>query len=450
MPTESIFENASDSSIGIVGAGYVGLVTGACFSTLGTKVSILEIDNSKIKELEAGRIPIFEPGLEEIVRDSREKGHLVFFSSAQELCQKSRPEIIFIAVGTPERPDGSCNTDYVIQAAQDIAKYITRDTVLVIKSTVPVGTASRVKAMLKELPLSFKISVVNNPEFLKEGEAVADFMKPERVVIGGTDNWAVDKVKALYDSFLHNGHPLFVTDHETAELSKLSANLVLASRISIINQISQLSSVVGADIRQVEKILLSDSRIGSRYLFSGLGYGGSCFPKDVKNFIHLCREKGVDSRMAETVDAFNEDQKIFFVEDILKNFKPGQDTIAILGLGFKPNTDDIREGPALSLTRALTKKGFHLKGYDPKASRFFSEWLNAEKISGFEVTASLEDCLRGASAMVLVTEWQEFQRLGQGGLKRLFKGRKVYDGKNIYSPSVIKSYGFEYKGVGRS
>jgi UDPglucose 6-dehydrogenase len=440
----------TESTIGVVGAGYVGLVTGACFSALGMRVSIVEINPARISELEAGRIPIYEPGLEEIVKGSRQKGDLKFFSSASKLCQDSKPEIVFIAVGTPERPDGSCNTDYVMQAAKDIATNAVRDTVLVIKSTVPVGTAAKVKSLIKELNPKNKISVVNNPEFLKEGEAVADFMKPERIVVGGTDAWAIEKVRALYNTFLNNGHALFVTDHETAELSKLSANLVLASRVSIINQIAQLSTAVGADIKKVESILRSDTRIGGRYLFAGLGYGGSCFPKDVKNFINLCRSLGVNASMAETIDNFNNFQKDFFVADIRSHFKPGLDALSLVGLGFKPNTDDIREAPALTLAKSLSEAGYLIKAYDPKAAKSFAEWAKAEKLKGIEMTSSLADCLRGTSAMIVTTEWKEFQDLGHGSLKSLFAGRKVYDGKNIYTPSLIKGMGYLYQGVGRS
>ena len=356
-------------------------------------------------------------------------------------------------MGTPENADGSCNLNYVFQAARDVVTAARNDVVLVIKSTVPVGTAERVKALVKELNPKMRVAVVNNPEFLKEGAAVSDFMRPERVVLGGTEAWAMDRVKALYEPLLHNGRPLFVTGHETAELGKLSANLMLASRVSVINQIARVASAFGADIRQVESILRSDSRIGSKYLYAGLGYGGSCFPKDIRDFIHICKERGVDSSLAEAIDNFNDTQKLLFVADIAKRFPDASKTkVALLGVAFKPETDDIRESPALAITSELTRLGYSVKAYDPKALEQYKGFLatlpksQADKVSLFE---SAEDALAGTDAMILATEWQEFQRLGFGPLRKLFSGKVVYDGKNIYKPSQIREWGFDYVGVGR-
>lgn len=434
--------------IAVVGAGYVGLVAGACFSSFGYEVGVIEINAKKLAKLKDGKMPIYEPGLAEIVAGSTSLGNLSFFSTTSECLSTVNPEIVILAVGTPANADGSCNLEYVFQAVKDVVAAVKQDTVMVIKSTVPVGTARKVKELVASLNPKFKVAVINNPEFLKEGSAINDFMRPERVVLGGLEPWAVDKVRALYNPLLHNGRPLFVTDHETAELAKLSANLMLASRVSLINQISRLSSSFGADVRQIESILRSDSRIGNKYLYSGLGYGGSCFPKDVKDFIHLCEERGVDAQVAIAIDKFNDSQKLFFVEDICKNFKAGT-TIALLGVAFKPETDDIRESPALALTSALTKRGFKIKAHDPKALKEYAQWLSDEKISGVEIVDSANAALAGSDLLILHTEWQEYQRLGMGMLPSMFKGKKVYDGKNVFRKEQIAAWGFEYMGVGR-
>ena len=434
----------------VIGAGYVGLVSGACFASFGFQVSMVEVNPAKLASLRKGVVPIFEPGLEGLLEDALSAKTLGLYASSKELFAERSPEVVFIAVGTPENPDGSCNLDYVFQAVRDVVQATTKDVVLVLKSTVPVGTAEKVKAVVRDLAPKHRVGVVNNPEFLKEGSAVADFMRPERVVLGGVEGWALDRVKALYHSLLHNGSPLFVTDHETAELGKLAANLMLASRISLINQVSRLAHAYGADVRLVESILRSDSRIGSKYLYAGLGYGGSCFPKDVKDFIHLCEEKGVDASMARAVDDFNDSQKLFFVDDICKTFPDAANTtIALLGVAFKPETDDIRESPALVLTEELRRRGYKIRAYDPKASDNYRQWLSERKIQGVECVASAKLALEGADAAIMVTEWQEFQRLALGSLGRLFKGRKLYDGKNVFKPAQVRAMGFAYMGVGR-
>jgi UDPglucose 6-dehydrogenase len=445
-------ESTNIEQMAVIGAGYVGLVAGACFASFGFDVSLVEVNAAKLASLEKGEIPIYEPGLEEIVEGARVNKFLHFYSSTQKLFATKQPDVVFIAVGTPEKPDGSCDLSYVEQAVRDVAAHANRDVVLVLKSTVPVGTARHLKELIKQLQPKFRLAIVNNPEFLKEGSAVSDFMRPERVVIGGTDSWALDRVKALYGSLLHNGRPLFVTDHETAELGKLAANLMLASRISLINQVSRLAASYGADIRHVESILRSDSRIGGKYLFAGLGYGGSCFPKDVKDFIHLCKERGIDASVAEAIDSFNDDQKLFFVDFIKRDFpQPKASPIALLGVAFKPETDDIRESPALALTEALAKAGYPLRAYDPKALPQYRAWLKERGLTdAVQTCSSAAEALDGAQAFVLVSEWQEFQRLALGTLPRLFKGKKVYDGKNVFQPERVKQWGFAYMGVGRS
>lgn len=438
-------------NIAVIGAGYVGLVSGACFASFGFDVGVVEVDSAKLDSLSKGQVPIYEPGLESILEDAIEEESIHFYSSSEKLFENSSPEIVFIAVGTPDNPDGSCNLDYVFQAVRDVVAASKEDVVLVLKSTVPVGTAQKIKQLIAELKPAHRVAVVNNPEFLKEGSAVADFRRPERVVIGGTEPWALERVKSLYRSLLHNGHALFVTDHETAELGKLSANLALATRVSFINQVSRLSQAFGADVRLVESILRSDSRIGSKYLYAGLGYGGSCFPKDVKDFIHLCKEKGVDSSFAQTVDTFNDSQKLYFIDDLISNFPDAANTrIALMGVAFKPDTDDIRESPALPITRKLVEAGFQVHAYDPKALSNYQSWLSDNGIQGVECVSNVKDALNGADVALLVTEWQEFQRLSLGGLKRLFKGKKFYDGKNVFNPEQVRSWGIEYMGVGRA
>jgi UDPglucose 6-dehydrogenase len=439
-----------DNSIAVVGAGYVGLVTAACFASFGYEVYVIEKDQQKLDALKKAKIPIYEPGLSELVEEALEAKRLIFYSSAKELFSNHKPDIAFIAVGTPHNPDGSCNLDYVFQAVDDVVAFLPTESVVVLKSTVPVGTADRVTKAISDKKLSKKISVVNNPEFLKEGTAVADFLRPERVVIGGRDDWALEKIKSLYDPLLNNGRPVFVTDSSTAELSKLGANLMLASRVSMINQISRLASHFHGNIHQIEAILRSDSRIGSKYLFAGLGYGGSCFPKDVKSFIHICESNGVESSLAAAVDAFNDSQKLFFIPHLKKQFpNPSQCTLGILGIAFKPETDDIRESPALTNILELDKLGFKMKVYDPKALPNFKKWLSENSIKNVEVCDSAESALKNTQALLLFTEWQEFQRLALGGLKKIFSGKIVYDGKNILRPKLIKQWGYEYCGVGQ-
>lgn len=447
----TLINNGSlNPSIGIIGAGYVGLVAGACFSSLGFNIRVVEIDSSKLNTLRNGQTPFFEPGLDTHLKDGLQKKRLHFHSSTQEMFRSGDVSIVFIAVGTPSHADGSCNLDYVLQAAKDVVQAANNDMVLVLKSTVPVGTAKRIKEIIGTIPSKHRIAVVNNPEFLKEGAAVSDFMRPERIVIGGTEQWALDRVKALYESLVINGHPLYVTDHESAELGKLAANLLLASRVSVINQISRLATAVGADIKHIESILKSDSRIGSKYLYAGLGYGGSCFPKDVKNFIFECQKLGVESSVAEAIDNFNTTQKLIFIDHIVKSFpNPRNTCLTMLGLAFKAETDDIREAPSLSITQALCAKGYSLKVYDPQAMQTYGRWVRENNLSGVEICNNAEQALTETQALLLLTEWQEFHRFTPERLKAVFTGRTIYDGKNLYKPEALRAAGFEYVGVGR-
>lgn len=430
----------------VVGAGYVGLVAGTCFASAGYNVGIVEKSVEKLKTLKEGLCPFYEPSLSELMKEGIKAGRLKFFSTQKEAIEALKPSFVFCAVGTPESADGSANLQYVEEALQESIEACSSETYFILKSTVPVGTGKRLQELANKKN-SGKFWVVNNPEFLREGTAVSDFMRPERVVLGGTVA-AVETVAKLYSSFLLNNRPLIKTDSTSAELGKLAANLLLASRIGLVNQVARLSAATGANIREIEKILQTDSRIGSKYLYSGLGFGGSCFPKDIKSFIHLCKSLNVDSSIPEAIDSFNDEQKLFFMGDILKEFPhPEKTTISLLGLAFKPETDDVRESPALSIATALTQKGYKINAFDPKAMNNFKN--SAKELKNIQYCENLNDCLKGSQALILVTEWQEFQRLSPEKLKNLFHGTHVYDGKNVLIAKDFKNSGYRYLGVGQ-
>ncbi len=431
----------------VVGAGYVGLVAGACFGSAGFEVGIVETNPDKLRSIKDSKVPFYEPGLSELLKEGIANKRLSFYSNQKDAIESLNAQFVFCAVGTPESPDGSANLSYVEEALKNCVSNSKNHTYFIIKSTVPVGTAQKLQQMADSITPG-KVSVLNNPEFLKEGTAVSDFLRPERVVIGGSPE-AVEKVGAIYESFLLNQKPLIKIDSVSAELAKLGANLMLASRVSVVNQIARLSSATGADIRSIEKVLQSDSRIGSKYLYAGLGFGGSCFPKDIKNFIDLCKKQGVDASVAEAIDTFNDEQKLIFVNQIIKDFPKASSTrIALLGLAFKPETDDVRESPALAIVEKLSALGYHFNAYDPKAMETFK--ASVKKESNIRYCSSTEEALKDADALLLVTEWQEFQRIKAEYLITCFKGKHVYDGKNIYSPTALKEAGYIYYGVGRS
>ncbi|MEI7441307.1 MAG: UDP-glucose/GDP-mannose dehydrogenase family protein [bacterium] len=431
----------------VVGAGYVGLVAGACFASAGFTVGIVETNPDKLRSIKDSKVPFYEPGLSELLKEGIAHKRLSFYSNQKDAIESLNAQFIFCAVGTPESPDGSANLSYVEAALKDCVLNSKNHAYFIIKSTVPVGTAQKLQKMADNITPG-KVSVLNNPEFLKEGTAVSDFLRPERVVIGGSPE-AVEKVGAIYESFLLNQKPLIKIDSVSAELAKLGANLMLASRVSVVNQIARLASATGADIRSIEKVLKSDSRIGSKYLYAGLGFGGSCFPKDIKNFIDLCKKQGVDASVAEAIDTFNDEQKLIFVNQIIKDFPKASSTrIALLGLAFKPETDDVRESPALAIVEKLSALGYRFNAYDPKAMETFKSSIKKE--SNVRYCSSSEEALKDADALLLVTEWQEFQRIKAEDLKTCFKGKHIYDGKNIYSPIDFKDAGYIYYGVGRS
>lgn len=434
----------------VVGAGYVGLVAGTCFASAGYTVGIVEKNKSKLETLRQGECPFYEPSLSELMKEGIRSNRLKFFSDQQSAVKEIHPEFIFCAVGTPESPDGSANLQYVEEALNESLSIKSDEPLyFILKSTVPVGTGKRLQEIANGKKAG-KFWVVNNPEFLREGTAVNDFLRPERVVLGGEAK-AVEAVSKLYRSFLLNNRPLIKTDSTSAELGKLAANLLLASRISLVNQVARLSAATGGNIRQIEKILQSDSRIGSKYLYSGLGFGGSCFPKDIKNFIDICQKLNVNASVAEAIDSFNDEQKLFFIKFIEKDFPKAKETcVTLLGLAFKPETDDIRESPALTIAEELSAKGYKLKVYDPKALENFKSWATEQKLNNITYCGNLTDALKSSQALILVTEWQEFQRLSPQKLKGLFEGSHIYDGKNVLNAADFKAEKFNYLGIGQS
>ena len=428
--------------IAVVGTGYVGLVLGACLAENGNDVICVDKDQAKLAMLEAGKMPIFEPGLEEIVRHNHPE-RLTFTSDLASAVKAS--DIVFIAVGTPEKEDGSADLQHVLGVARDIGRAMDKYTVVVDKSTVPVGTAKLVHATIaKETKQTF--SVVSNPEFLKQGAAVEDFMKPDRVVIGHDDEKSGQIMKELYAPFTRTGAPIMTMDTASAELCKYAANSILATRISFMNEIANVCELVGADVDQVRKAIGSDKRIGTSFLFPGVGYGGSCFPKDVQALLRSSADKGYDFKILRAVEDVNDLQKGRLVEkmaDRLGNLK-GK-TIAIWGLAFKPRTDDMREAPAITIIERLLELGAHVRAFDPEASH------TARRIFGNRITITDKsyDALNGADALAVVTEWNEFREPDFKRIKQLLKSPVIFDGRNIYSGDQMRSLGFTYFSIGR-
>ena len=428
----------------VIGTGYVGLVTGACLADMGNEVFCLDVDAAKVRRLEAGEIPIYEPGLEPIVKRNRAAGRLVF--STDVAASVAHGELQLISVGTPPGEDGSADLQHVLAAARAIGRHMTGYRVVADKSTVPVGTADKVKAAiaeeLKKRGLDVPFSVVSNPEFLKEGAAVEDFMRPDRIVVGSEDERATKLLRALYAPFQRNHDRLMVMGVRSAELAKYAANAMLATRISFMNELANLAEALGGDIEEVRRAIGSDPRIGTHFLYPGAGFGGSCFPKDVKALIHTAEEAGRPLRVMAAVEAANEAQKHVLGAKIKARF--GNDLkgrrIAVWGLAFKPNTDDMREAPSLALIEDLASAGATVAAYDPVA-----------KVAHPAVTqaASARAALEGSDALAIVTEWAEFRSPDFSAVKSLLKVPAVFDGRNLYDPALMKSLGFEYYPVGR-
>jgi len=435
--------------ISVVGTGYVGLVTGTCFAETGVNVCCVDIDQKKIDNLNNGIVPIYEPGLDEMIEKNVEKKRLSFSTDIDESIVDAAAA--FISVGTPPDEDGSADLKYVLEVARSIGKTLDHYMVVVTKSTVPVGTAEKVRAALQDelnkRGVDVQFDVASNPEFLKEGDAINDFMKPDRIVIGTDTEKATEVMRRLYKPFLLNNHPILFMDIPSAELTKYAANAMLATRISFMNEIAQLCEKVGADVNSVRRGIGSDSRIGNKFLYAGTGYGGSCFPKDVKALIRTGNENGIPMKVIQSVEDVNDAQKSILVEKLMAHYNgdiKGK-TIALWGLAFKPNTDDMREAPALVIIEKLIAAGANVKAYDPVSMP------ETKRRIGEIVTYCQDqyDAANNADAILLVTEWNEFRMLNYGVLSKIVKEKVIFDGRNIYEPMEIQENGFVYYGIGR-
>jgi UDPglucose 6-dehydrogenase len=434
--------------IAVVGTGYVGLVTGACLSDVGIDVTCIDIDEKKIENLKNGILPIYEPGLEGIVKRNFEKGRLKFSTSLAESIQDA--EAAFIAVGTPPGEDGSADLKYVLAVAKAIGDNMSGHMVVVTKSTVPVGTAEKVRNELN-LALSARgvnidFDVASNPEFLKEGAAIDDFMKPDRIVVGVSSDKAKDIMDRLYRPFVLNGHPVIFMDIPSAEMTKYAANSMLATKISFMNDIANLCEVMGADVNLVRKGIGSDSRIGTKFIYPGIGYGGSCFPKDVQALIRTADQNGYEMKILKAVEAVNYAQKEVLFNKILKHFNGdiSGKHFAMWGLSFKPNTDDMREAPSVVLTEKILAAGGTVSAYDPVAAEEAKHQLG-ERIT---YATTEYDALRGADALLLVTEWAEFRVPDFDKVKAELSSPVLFDGRNLYSPEAMAERGFDYYCIG--
>jgi UDPglucose 6-dehydrogenase len=431
--------------ISVVGTGYVGLVVGACLAENGSTVICVDKDQAKIATLNAGKMTIYEPGLEEMVRRNRSEERLNFTTDLGSAVRAS--EVVFIAVGTPQGEDGSADLQHVLGVARDVGRAMNKYTVVVDKSTVPVGTAKKVReAIAPETTQPF--SVVSNPEFLKQGAAIEDFMKPDRVVIGvePEDPRAAAFMQELYAPFTRTGAPIMLMDTASAELCKYAANSILATRISFMNEIANVCDLVGADVDQVRRAIGADRRIGSSFLFPGIGYGGSCFPKDTKALLRSSHDQGYDFKILRAVEAVNDQQKSRLFEKMESHFTSLKGkTIALWGLAFKPRTDDMREAPAIVMIERLLAAGATVRAYDPEAGET-ARRLFASRIA---LSEQSYDALNGADALAVVTEWNEFREPDFERMRRLMRSPVVFDGRNIYSPEHMRSLGFTYFSIGR-
>ncbi len=428
----------------VVGTGYVGLVAGTCFAESGNDVVCVDIDAAKIAALNIGNVPIYEPGLEEMVRRNAAEQRLSFTTDLAAAIKKS--PIIFIAVGTPQGASGHANLEYVKATAKGIAQAMDGFRIIVTKSTVPVGTADRITQWIAE-ETAHSFAVVSNPEFLKEGAAVDDFMKPDRVVLGGDNVEVLETVKELYEPFVRTGNPILLMDSRSAEMCKYASNAMLATKISFINEVSRLCEQMRADIGEVRRAVSLDRRIGPHFIFPGAGYGGSCFPKDIRAMIGM---GGADPDMLllKAVEAVNERQKGLLVEKVKRHF--GADlsglTFALWGLAFKPRTDDMRDAPAITVIESLLSAGAQVQAFDPEAM------AEAKKIFGARIGYASRnyDALEGAAALLILTEWNEFRRPDFERIKQLLKQPVIFDGRNIYDPKDLQKLGFQYYSIGRA
>jgi UDPglucose 6-dehydrogenase len=440
-------------NIAVVGSGYVGLVSGTCFSEMGNKVTCVDIDSKKIEKLNNGIIPIFEPGLETMVLKNIKNKNLFFTTNLGEAI--SDAEIVFIAVGTPMGDDGSADLKYVLAVAESIGQTIQKRLVVVDKSTVPIGTADKVKATIQaelvKRAVDIEFSVVSNPEFLKEGAAITDFMKPDRVVIGSDSDYATDLMKQLYHPFCMSHDRFIAMDVRSAEMTKYAANAMLATKISFMNEIANICEKVGADANQVRIGIGSDARIGYSFIYPGAGYGGSCFPKDVKALKKIAEENGYDAKLITSVEDVNDAQKLVISNKIINKY--GEDltglTFGLWGLSFKPGTDDMREAPSIYIIKELVKRGAKIQAYDPKAIAEAQEcYLN--EVENIEYCTSKYDVLKNATALILLTEWKEFRSPDFEEIKSQLKASVIFDGRNQYNAFDLEGKGFEYYQIGKN
>ena len=428
-------------NIAVIGTGYVGLVTGTCFADLGNRVVCLDIDEAKIEILKGGGVPIYEPSLEEIVRRNVKAGRLSFTTSYPEGLQEA--EFVFIAVGTPEGVDGEADLRYVRMAARSIAEVTDHPLIIINKSTVPVGTGDWVADIInRHKKAEVEFAVVSNPEFLREGAAISDFLNPDRVVLGSLDREAAEKVAQLYLSLRS---PIVVTDLRTAEMIKYASNAFLANRISFINEMANICEALGADIKEVAVGMGYDKRIGHHFLDAGVGYGGSCFPKDVKALAHMAAIHGRHPQLLRSIMEINRHQRRLVIQKLRLLLGGLQDkVIGLLGLAFKPNTDDMRESPAVEIAHLLMNEGALVKGYDPVAMG-----VAARSVPEIKLAEDPYDLAEGCDAVVIITDWNEFKHLDMARVKRLMRQPIMVDGRNIYEPETMRSLGFTYRGMGR-
>ena len=434
--------------IAVVGTGYVGLVTGTCFTEVGIEVTCIDIDEKKIEGLKKGEMPIYEPGLEAMVLKNHERGRLQFSTSLAKSIEGC--EAVFIAVGTPPGEDGSADLKYVLAVAREIGQNMNHYLVVVTKSTVPVGAAKKVKAAVQEeldkRSSDLRFDVASNPEFLKEGAAIQDFLKPDRIVVGVESEEAKGIMKKLYKPFLLNGHPTIFMDVPSAEMTKYAANSMLATKISFMNDIANLCEITGADVNMVRKGIGSDNRIGNKFIYPGVGYGGSCFPKDVKALIKTAHENGYTMSVLKAVEEVNEKQKSVMFKKVKAHF--GEDlsglTFAVWGLSFKPKTDDMREAPSVVIIKALLKAGAKVSAFDPVAM----EEAKHDLKDSIVYAKDEYDALIDADALLLITEWPEFRVPNFDVIERLMKQKVIFDGRNIYDKPELKALGYAYYGIG--
>ncbi|HMS69477.1 MAG TPA: UDP-glucose/GDP-mannose dehydrogenase family protein [Saprospiraceae bacterium] len=431
--------------IAVVGTGYVGLVSGTCFAETGNHVTCVDIDEKKIAKLNNGEVPIYEPGLDVLFERNTKQGRLEFTTDLAKGIKDAK--IIFLALPTPPGADGSADLKYILKVAEDLSNIITDYKVIVDKSTVPVGTAEKVAAILAKKLDRYLYDVVSNPEFLREGVAVDDFLKPDRVVVGADSDRAKDLMLKLYEPFVRQGNPIYVMDIRSAEMTKYAANSYLAARISFMNEIANLCEKLGADVDQVRKGMGSDSRIGKRFLFPGVGYGGSCFPKDVQALAKSAADHDYDFKILSAVMKVNDLQKeVIFnkLNDYFDGDLQGK-TIAFWGLAFKPETDDIREAPAITIASRLLNRGAKIQAFDPEAMENFREQVTDE----IQYCANQYDALKGADALAILTEWSVFRSPDYDKMFALMNGKAIFDGRNVYNVQEMKDLGFEYFSIGR-